>query len=476
MIPVKASGWFNTDLTDDERKTLIKAGIVPVNDIFYPLWGNKNRLNLLLGGFGSGKSVFIATDLLHRCQTDKYFRCYYGRKVLEDVRGSVHSKFVTLIEDLGLTGFKYSKEPNGTMVITHENGNKLMPFGASKADGLKSIDDPTHFFLEEMDQFTGDDFAIILSRLRTEKAFTQLYGAFNTAKVLDDHWIRKTFYNTDTERTSLQKELDDIIASFGVNKLFCNYTDNYFINHEDYYKKLVLGANGDEDALDAAARGAWGSYKPVNVFASQYSQMKHESVEAVFRPSIPIVFTFDFNLEPFSCTASHIWRDGAGEHCHTFDEFTIRAGSIHKICEAIKMKYGKYLHNCVVTGDSMGKRKDIGQRDNASNYIQIQRQLGLSSNQMKLPNNPTHENSRSDVNYVLIHFPDYKINPKACPGVCRDMRTVECDNFGSIIKKNRNDLNQQADFLDCTRYRIFNCSKDFIRSVETRQKVSLNLQ
>lgn len=467
MIPVKASGWVK--VPEEKRKVLIKSGIVPVNDIFYENWGNENKINLYYGSYGSGKSVYIATELLEKCMTEKYFKCYFGRKVFEDVRGSVHSKFISIIEDLGLPGFKYSKENNGTMVIAHENGNKFIPFGASKVDGLKSIDDPTHFFLEEMDQFSSEDFGIILSRLRTTKAKTQLYGAFNTAKVLPEHWIKKAFFSDeDEDRTNLQQELSELIKTFGVTKIFCNYTDNHFIDHQDYYNKLVIASNGDEDVLRASANGEWGSYKPVNVFASQYSQQKHESTEAMFRPQTPIIFTFDFNLEPFCCTLSHIWRDENGEHCHTFDEFSIKAGSIHKLCEAIKLKYGKYLHNCYVTGDSMGKRKDIGQRDNASNYKQIQRELGLSVNQMKLPNNPTHENSRNDVNYVLVNFPDFKINPKTCPGNCRDMRIVECDNFGSIKKKNRNDESQQADFLDTQRYLV----NTFLRSwINSHQKI-----
>jgi phage terminase large subunit len=118
MQPVKASGWINTDISEAERQSLLMAGIVPVNDVFYDLWDNDNEVNLLLGGYGSGKSVFIQTLLLHLCRSQKYFKGYFGRKIFEDVRGSVHSKFVTLIEDLHLQGeFKYSKEPNGSMII-----------------------------------------------------------------------------------------------------------------------------------------------------------------------------------------------------------------------------------------------------------------------------------------------------------------------------------------------------------------------
>ncbi len=83
---------------------------------------------------------------------------------------------------------------------------------------------------------------------------------------------------------------------------------------------------------------------------------------------------------------------------------------------------------------------------------------------MWLPANPTHVNSRADTNYILFNFPDYKINPITCPNTCSDMQTVQCDAFGSIIKKNRNDLTQRADFIDCERYGINTFLKKWIES------------
>jgi hypothetical protein len=85
-----------------------------------------------------------------------------------------------------------------------------------------------------------------------------------------------------------------------------------------------------------------------------------------------------------------------------------------------------------------------------------------------LPHNPTHDNSRADVNYALCHFPDFKINPKTCPNLCRDMRNVQCDAFGEILKKDRKDLNQRADFFDTERYGI----NTFLRKwIDTHSKI-----
>lgn len=475
MTPVKASGWLNTDLTDDERASLIIAGIIPVNDVFFDLWENKNKINLLYGGYGSGKSVFIQTMLLFLCRQPGYFKCYYGRKVMEDVRGSVHSKFVTLIEDLHLQDeFRYSKENNGSMVIRHiKTGNAFHPFGASKADGLKSIDDPTHFFLEEMDQFTAEDFGVILSRLRTKKAETQLYGAFNTAKVFPEHWIKRTFFPDQEKQdiTEAERMLIEQINSFGVHKLFCNYTDNYFIDQADYYNKLVIAAAGDMDALNASAAGEWGSHKPKSPAFPQYNPSKHESREAMHIAGKQIRIAIDFNLNPFSAFICHIWEDAAGLHFHIFDQMEIPHGSIPKLCDDVRLKYGRWLPSCLVTGDAMGKRGDISQRDNASLYKQIQLSLRLTATQFNLPGNPRQENSLADCNYLLYHFPDFKVNPQTCPGLCRDLRLVEVDAFGEIKKHNRNDDNQKADFADCFRYAVNTWLKPWILKHQAKNSV-----
>lgn len=206
----------------------------------------------------------------------------------------------------------------------------------------------------------------------------------------------------------------------------------------------------------------------VNPFMTQYKAEKHESLSAIFDPQKQLSIIIDFNLNPFSCIFAHNWRDGDGEHFHIFDEMGIINGSIPQMIDQIKMKYGAQLSNCRLTGDAMGKRKEIVERDNASYYLQLQRGLGLRDSQLQLPANPTHENSRADCNYVLYHYPDFKINPETCKGTARDMKIVQCDAFGKIIKANRKDVSQQADYFDCVRYGINTFLWDWLKNHSKR--------
>jgi hypothetical protein len=68
-----------------------------------------------------------------------------------------------------------------------------------------------------------------------------------------------------------------------------------------------------------------------------------------------------------------------------------------------------------------------------------------------IPANPTHYNSRIDSNAALRKL-DIKVNSKRCKGFVFDAKQVQCDANGGIIKTNRKNIAERADFLDCFRY------------------------
>ena len=211
----------------------------------------------------------------------------------------------------------------------------------------------------------------------------------------------------------------------------------------------------------------------LNPFITDYDPAC-ESEQATFRPDRQLIISVDFNLNPFCVTFHNNWQDQQGLHHYQVDEGEIKQGSIPAMADFIKNKDGGIyitsLFSCILTGDAMGNRGDISQRDNATLYLQLIRELGINESQVKVGGNPKHQNSRSDCNYFLKHFPDYKINPKTCPNSVRDFKTVQCDAFGQIQKKNRNDLAQRADFLDGFRYVISNIYKPWIDRHQKERK------
>lgn len=290
LHPVLASKW---KYVAPELKETFPPGLVPINDALFDLWYEEDSsITLLYGSYGSGKSVFIVDNLLKHAYEDEYFRCYFGRKILETVRGTVYQTIIDRIKDLKLENeFKFSESPNSNMhIVCKRTGHSFQPFGGNNPASLKSIKDPTHFFMEELDQFTFEDFGLIYSRLRTEKAKTKLYGAFNTEKIYQSHWIRKVFFDGEFKDQSLKRKV--------------NYTDNHFINQEEYFKKLQLIANGNAAILNAIANGEWGMVRTGAEFLKSFDETKHvKPVQYV--PGL-IYVSLDENVNPY-ITAT-IWQ------------------------------------------------------------------------------------------------------------------------------------------------------------------------
>lgn len=204
--------------------------------------------------------------------------------------------------------------------------------------------------------------------------------------------------------------------------------------------------------------GKFTEYIGENPFTHQFNKDIHESQQAVFQPSKQLVISVDFNLNPFGVIFSHVYRDTSGMHFHTFDEAEIENGSMNKMIQLINERYKNNLHNCIITGDAMGKSRSLMTNDASSYFEQLRRGLNLRESQIQVTSNPTHENSRSDCNYILFQSKksnapiEVLINPRTATGLCRDLKSVQCDAFGKILKRNRNILNQRADLLDCWRY------------------------
>lgn len=345
-------------LSDELKDSLIKSGVIPVNDVFLPNWGNRNKINLYYGSYGSGKSVDIVDELLAKAIEDEYFRCYFGRKVLDTVRGTVFKTITDRIKELKKEQlFDFSDRPNGSMIIRHkENGNEFIPFGANDTQSLKSIKDPTHFFCEEMDQFSFEDFGFIYSRLRTEKAFTQFYGAFNTERVYQSHWIRKVLFDGEYASQAF--------------RLKANYTDNYFINREEYESKLRLIANGNAAVFNAIAKGEWGMVRTGNEFWKQFDETKHvHKVEISKATTLHI--SLDENVNPY--VTQTIWQiDTKAREIKQVSEMLCRAPDNNAPKAARKMAKWlteiDYKDVVYIYGDpSAGKRSTVDE-NNASFY------------------------------------------------------------------------------------------------------------
>lgn len=369
LRPLPASKFVRLD--EWERDALIASNFVPVNEVFLPYWRNGNGINLLYGSYGSGKSVFVVDEHIRAAIENKYFRCYFGRKVLDTVRGTIFQTIIDRIRELKKEKFfHFSDKPNGSMVITCLlNGNQFIPFGANDSQSLKSIKDPTHFICEELDQFSFTDFGFIYSRLRTQKAVTQFYGMFNTERVYKSHWIRRMLMES--------AEYKDQVVS-----VKANYYHNAFVDREAYEKKLRLISGGDAMVFNAIAHGEWGMVRTGSEFWKQFSELKHVKPVELRKSTIHV--SLDENVTPY-VTVSCWQIDVQAKQLTQVHELPCESPDNNAVKAAMKLvrwlREIDYKDTVFVYGDPSSSKRSTIDENNLSFYdkfFEILRKEGYS--------------------------------------------------------------------------------------------------
>lgn len=331
-----------------------------------------------------------------------------------------------------------------TFTVTFTNGSELI-FMAESFDQDKELNrfrglEINGGGMDEINECRQETFYKLI-----ERSGTWLKAKGNPRPVIlatcnpTQNWVKSTFYDPWTSRT-LNPRWAYIPARI---------TDNPYIP-QDYIDGLK--ANMPRLEYERFVNGDWEAIETDNRFATYFDESRHVK-PCEFMPNRPLFISMDFNVEPFAFIFYHVWRDSDGDHIHIFDEAEISGGDIFKAADLIQFRYGKATWSATVTGDYNGNAKNLGARNGASHYIQLQRELKMQARQFQTSPNPRHVNSRNDLNYTLYHHPDLRIDPK-CTGTIRDLQLVRADTDGSILKANRSDASQRADFMDAVRYAV----------------------
>lgn len=210
----------------------------------------KERIQILYGGSGSGKSDYKATELLLKSLLNPYFRCIFARKVGATIRDSQFKLFKDLIRRNMWTPFFQVKESEMD-IICLLTGNELLSAGLDNVDKLKSIPDVTDIWLEEPinrkdDSVEVTDFTELNRRLRSPKAPNHIHMTFNPISM--GTWIyqllfKENIYNTFALKTT--------------------YRDNHY-SPDDTHDEFERLRRVDFQEWDIYANGNWGQMKAEN--------------------------------------------------------------------------------------------------------------------------------------------------------------------------------------------------------------------
>ena len=447
---VKASAWFS-QLTVDERGVL-QDHAFPINDPLVPFMDDDSQIIMVRGGRGGGKSNTIALRLIEECRTSEYFKCYFGRKVLDRVRGTQHAELIKAIKPLKLEHeFSYSENPNGSLVIVHkETLNSFLPFGADNADSMKGISDPTHMWCDEFDQFTDSDFRALFPTLRTSRGKNIFIGSFNSYEVLRGHWLVRYFFPEVYEGT--EKMDFDILKGVRISRYLINYRDNYFIDQAEYEKTLRLSAGGDADLFEGLANGEWGLDKKGDLWYHAFKKGLHvKKVE--YLPELPDHLVFDFNLVPYmTCLVVQIKETETEFQIRIPKEYCLKhpRNTTEALCYAYLNDFEDTVTDIYFYGDAMGNRGVEGFGDTFTRFDPVKavlfKYLFDYSDRTTRVNKPVNKR-RNLINGIfsgLKYYGDKKVViliDEECYELIKDMQNTKEGVNGKLKEKEKDPVN-----------------------------------
>ena len=415
------------------------------------------------GAAGGGKSYLGCVWHIYRRTAYPESRGLIGRAKLSNLKESTLVTFFKVAKLMGyIPGVHFSY--NGqTHKITWRNGSEtilkdLFLYPSDPDFTSLGSTEFTDAFIDEGTEITSKAFEIVNSRLRWNMDKYNLIPKTLITCNPAPGWVKERYITDNNNQPIALKPYQKFVQSLvddNPDESFVRLYKTQLERLTDEYDKLRL-LYGDWDAQPNVERP----------FAIQFDPQAHLE-EVQYQPGRLVNISIDFNINPFGAICSHVFRDSI-EHCHVFDEITIATGTIKKMAEEIKLRFD--VSNIQVTGDAMGANRTMT-NDNLSLFDQLRRELGLRESQIKIRPNPKHKSSREQVNYFLYHFPDFKINPRTCPNLVRDCKVVQVDAFGQIIKRNRKDVSQLADHIDCLRYEINTTFGDWVN--HHKKKMSL---
>ena len=173
-----------------------------------------------------------------------------------------------------------------------------------------------------------------------------------------------------------------------------------------------------------------------------------------YDPGYPLVMSWDFNRNPMTCTLfQHVGDQVRGIECFRIENATTRM-----VCQEIHRKYPDAFW--LVTGDVAGKNATTLSLLN--NYDVVKAYFGLSKSQMQYSGtNPRLADSRYFMNALFEQY-DIVYDIDRCKPAIFDFENVKADDENKPVKTSRENVAQQADFLDNTRYYFHRYFKELV--------------
>ena len=190
--------------------------IQQVNEVYKPLFTQKPRYFILIGGRGAGRSTVASQFANAKLIAPEYFRCAIMRYILGDIRNSIFREITDRAEENGIDNKLKISDMNIEYGLNSINAVGFRKSSGDQKSKLKSLASYNCVIIEEADEIPEDDFMQLDDSLRTVKGDITIILLLNPPA--KNHWILNRWFNLeDSEQPGfyipkLKPELKDTVA------------------------------------------------------------------------------------------------------------------------------------------------------------------------------------------------------------------------------------------------------------------------
>ena len=412
------------------------------------------RRIMVFGSSSAAKTYSIAQNLIVDGGLVNKYNTLAFRKESSNIKDTIKNDFDEII------GRILGQHPLDTlfrkmdMEFRTSFGNVIRLRGLDTSGKIKGVKGFRKVYLDELDQFTFDDWKELNRRLRGD-INQQIIASWNP--VSENHWIKVSFIDkvgwtdepteiegnpysklddmsyvrrSDDGRTILIKtvfqdnkwvvggQVGDVTYGRRDEQVIADFKEMELIYPYDYY---VYGL------------GEWGVIRPDTPYLSNYVDDIHYPNQSFGIDNEAVTwFSFDFNHTPTTCGVYQI-RPKIG--VIRVKEFEVNGGT-RNLCQTIKgdpeiMAIDKLLWN--ITGDSSGNSYTSSGGD-VNDYKIIMEELEVTDNQFINTGgvNARHVYSRRVNDEFLFKIPFYM--DASCVSLRKDFQKAKPDDHGKLYK------------------------------------------
>lgn len=392
---------------------------------------NELRYFFFGGAIRGGKTYSILVVLIFLCRTYPKSKWHVVRKDMTVLLGTTIPSFEKIIASN--IKWKWDRRAGNYHVTYLPTGAKIF----FKPESLSTDPELNDFlgletnglFLEQIEELSAALWKRAIERAgswyldKMPPAF--IFSSFNPTK----RWV-KAFVHDKWVEGKLESPFCYIQAL---------PTDNKYVTADQWR----AWENIDEVTYRNLIEGSWIFEQAGNTFVYNFKPGKHiiKGLSAI--PNLPIILSYDFNVEPITCLVGQC--DGM-EEVRILDEYRLMNSDVGELSERILSDYPDKM--LLVTGDASGQARTAIKRD-LNYYKIIKNTLKLGMAQFKLPAaNPPVKNTRVLCNSLLGRHKNYHFSDRV-PYLILDIEQCLVDEHGAIDKgKDKH----QTHLLDCWRY------------------------